>query len=267
MERLATDHRIGRLASWLSVACLIAPYVLGSVLVSSVWLWTSRIVPPVLFPTPRMVAEATYRIMVEGTLPYHIAVSLARILIGFAIGCLVGIPLGLLIGSYQAMRYALEPYTEFFRFIPGIAMTVLAVVWFGIGETAKVFLTFFATVFTVIINTDAAVRAVEPNRVRAALSLGATRPQVFFYVILPSCIPMILTGMRIGMGFAFATIISAELLAAEAGVGFMISSARLYMQTDRMFVAIVTLGLLGLAIDFSFRALTGRFAGQYVRTE
>lgn len=260
-------HKTARVASWRSAGCLIGPYLLGTVLVLTVWFWTSRIVPPALFPTPGMVAEAAYRIIAEGTLPYHIAVSLARILIGFAIGCLVGIPLGLLMGSYQAVRYALEPYTEFFRFIPAIGMIVLAVVWFGIGETAKVFLTFFSTVFTVIINTDAAVREVERNRVRAALSLGATRSQVFLHVILPSCIPMILTGMRIGMGFAFATIISAELLAAEAGVGFMISSARLFMQTDRMFVAIVTLGLLGFAIDLSFRALIRRFADQYVRTE
>ncbi|MBI4495802.1 MAG: ABC transporter permease [Deltaproteobacteria bacterium] len=251
----------------LSAVRLVAPYFLGALLVLAVWFWTSLSVPPMIFPTPAMVGEAAVRIVAEGTLPYHIAVSLGRILAGFAIGCLLGIPLGLLMGSYEPVRYALEPYTEFFRFIPGIAMSVLAIVWFGVGETSKVFLTFFSTVFTVIINADAAVRGVERNRLRAALSLGATSSQVFFHVVLPSCMPMILTGMRIGMGFAFATIISAELLAAEAGIGFMISSARLFMQTDRMFVAIVTLGLLGFVIDLLFRALTRRFAGAYARPE
>lgn len=252
-----------KLGSALSV---IAPYSLSAAVFISLWYWATLSIPPLLFPSPARVAETGWQVLLDGTLLVNMGASLARILAGFIIGSLLGVLVGLLMGSYEPVRYAVEPYSEFFRFIPGIAMSVLAIVWFGTGELSRVFITFYSTIFTVMINTDVAVRGVKRNRIRAALCLGARPSQVFFHVTLPSCMPMILAGMRIAMGFSFATIISAELLAAESGLGFMISSARLFMQSDRMFVAIVALGALGLGVDSMFRVLIRRFAERYVAT-
>ena len=133
------------------------------------------------------------------------------------------------------MRRILEPYTEFLRFIPATALITVAVIWFGIGEGSKIFLIIYTTVFIVIINTAAGVSAVAPNKIRAARSLGASRAQVFWYVALPATVPYILTGMRLAMGNSFVTIIAAELVAANVGLGKMIWDARLYMLVDQIF--------------------------------
>ena len=117
------------------------------------------------------------------------------------------------------MRRLLEPYTEFLRFIPATALITVAVIWFGIGEGSKIFLIIYTTVFIVIINTAAGVAAVAPNKIRAARSLGASRAQVFFFVALPATVPYILTGMRLAMANSFVTIIAAELVAANNGLG------------------------------------------------
>ena len=138
---------------------------------------------------------------------------------GFLGGSLIGIPIGLAIGSFAIVRRMLEPYTEFLRFIPATALITVAVIWFGIGEGSKIFLIIYTTVFIVIINTAAGVTAVAPNKIRAARSLGASRAQVFFFVALPATVPYILTGMRLAMANSFVTIIAAELVAANDGLG------------------------------------------------
>ena len=117
------------------------------------------------------------------------------------------------------MRRLLEPYTEFLRFIPATALITVAVIWFGIGEGSKIFLIIYTTVFIVIINTAAGVSAVAPNKIRAARSLGAGPAQVFFFVALPATVPYILTGMRLAMANSFVTIVAAELVAANDGLG------------------------------------------------
>ena len=161
------------------------------------------------------------------------------------------------------MRRILEPYTEFLRFIPATALITVAVIWFGIGEGSKIFLIIYTTVFIVIINTAAGVSAVAPNKIRAARSLGANPAQVFLFVALPATVPFILTGMRLAMGNSFVTIIAAELVAANAGLGKMIWDARLYMLVDQIFVALVVLGLLGFTADRLFRWAIYAFAGRF----
>ena len=175
-----------------------------------------------------------------------VGVSLRRIALGFVGGSLIGIPVGLAIGSFPIVRRLLEPYTEFLRFIPATALITVAVIWFGIGEGSKIFLIIYTTVFIVIINTAAGVSAVAPNKIRAARSLGASRAQVFFFVALPATVPYILTGMRLAMANSFVTIIAAELVAANNGLGKMIWDSRLYMLVDQIFVALLVLGLAGL---------------------
>jgi ABC-type nitrate/sulfonate/bicarbonate transport system permease component len=226
--------------------------------VGSVYLLNS-----VLFPPPGRVVAKAIELAQDGTLWENARVSLGRIGLGFLFGSLIGIPVGLAIGSFGIVRRILEPYTEFLRFIPATAMITIAVIWFGIGEGSKIFLIIYTTVFIVIISTAAGVSAVTPNKIRAARSLGASRAQVFCYVAFPATVPYILTGMRLAMGNSFVTIIAAELVAANAGLGKMIWDARLYMLVDQIFVALLVLGLLGFTADRLFRWGIYAFAGRY----
>jgi NitT/TauT family transport system permease protein len=193
----------------------------------------------------------------------HIASSLLRILAGFLVGSAFGIPLGLLMGSIPLIRRMMRGTVEFFRFIPPVAMIVVAVVWFGTGEIAKIFLIFFATVFMVTINTEDGVYHVNRNRIRAAQSMGAGPSKIFRFVILPSAVPQILTGMRITMGAAFSTIVAAEMIVAASGIGYLLHHSRLFLDTPAIFVSVVVLGVMGFTIDRVFRILISKFGGEY----
>ena len=242
----------------------VAGYAVGFASLFLVWhIAAVYVVASVLFPPPARVILKAVELLQEGILQQQILVSMQRIMIGFLSGSAIGIPLGLAIGSFRPVRLLLEPYTEFFRFIPATAMITVAVIWFGIGEGSKIFLIIYTTVFIVILNTAAGVGAVTPNKIRAAQCLGANRFQVFLFVALPATVPYILTGMRLAMGNSFVTIIAAELVAANAGLGKMIWDARLYMLVDQIFVALLTLGLLGFTTDRLFRLAIYTFAGRF----
>jgi NitT/TauT family transport system permease protein len=228
------------------------------------WQYASTQLNPIFFPSPSKVANGIYELMEEGTLVRHVRVSLGRILAGFIIGSAVAIPIGLLMGIYPFVRRLLTPYVGFLRFVPPIAMIIFAIVWFGSGETSKIFLVAFSTIFIVVLNVEAGVRSIAPNRIRAALCLGARPHQLFIHVLLPSSAPFILTGMRIAMGSAFAVIVAAELISSEEGIGFLLESSRLFLKTDRIFVAIVLLGIMGFATDRCFRVLIRYLGGEYV---
>jgi ABC-type nitrate/sulfonate/bicarbonate transport system permease component len=239
-------------------------YVIGFASLFALWHVASvYLLNSVLFPPPGRVIAKAIELAQDGTLWENARVSLERIGLGFLFGSLIGIPVGLAIGSFAIVRRLLEPYTEFLRFIPATAMITVAVIWFGIGEGSKIFLIIYTTVFIVIISTAAGVSAVTPNKIRAARSLGASRAQVFWYVAFPATVPYILTGMRLAMGNSFVTIIAAELVAANAGLGKMIWDARLYMLVDQIFVALLVLGLLGFTADRLFRWGIYAFAGRY----
>jgi ABC-type nitrate/sulfonate/bicarbonate transport system permease component len=245
-------------------AVRVSLYALGFASMFVLWhLAAVYFVKSILFPPPWAVLIKAIELAGDGTLAANIGISLQRILLGFFCGSLIGIPLGLAIGSFVVVRRVLEPYTELFRFIPSTAMITVAVIWFGIGETSKVFLIAYTTVFVVIINTAAGVGSIAANKVRAARSLGASRAQIFFFVALPATVPFILTGMRMAMANSFTSIIAAELVAANAGLGTMIWNARLYMLVDDIFVALFVLGISGFIIDRAFRFAIFTFAGRF----
>jgi ABC-type nitrate/sulfonate/bicarbonate transport system permease component len=242
----------------------ICLYVLGFASIFVLWhIAAVYLVRSVLFPPPWPVLVKAVQLARDGTLAANVEISLQRILLGFLGGAAIGIPVGLAIGSFMPVRRLLEPYVELFRFIPTTAMITVAVIWFGIGEASKVFLIIYTTVFVVIINTAAGVASIAPNKIRAARSLGAGRRQIFFFVALPATVPFILTGMRLAMANSFTSIIAAELVAANSGLGTMIWNARLYMQVDDIFVALFVLGFLGFTIDRAFRLAIFAFAGRF----
>ena len=239
-------------------------YALGFASLFVIWQLASLyLVGSVLFPPPTVVFRKGLVLARNGVLLEHLSASLQRILAGFVAGSLLGIPIGLAMGSFRPVRKLLEPYTEFLRFIPSVAMITVAVIWFGIGEASKIFLIIYTTIFIVILNTAAGVSAIAPNKIRAAESLGATRAQIFVHVALPATVPHILTGMRLAMANSFTTIVAAELIAANDGLGKMLWDGRLFMLVDEIFVSLVTLGLLGFVTDRMFRWSIYTFAGKY----
>jgi NitT/TauT family transport system permease protein len=246
----------GEALRW-SLASLVAIVVLWQV-ASTQW------VVSILFPTPVKTLAAWVAMVREGVLPHHIGVSLGRIALGFLLGTLIGVPVGLAMGLFRPVLVVLEPYLQFFRFVPPIAWIIPAILWFGIGETSKIFLIVYTTVFLVLLNTMAGVANVPRNQLRAARCFGARRWQLFLWVTLPATMPYVLTGMRIAMGNSFAAVVGAEFIAAEAGLGWLITESGVWMATDRMFAGMLTLGLLGILGDRLFRGLTDRWASRYL---
>jgi NitT/TauT family transport system permease protein len=218
---------------------------------------------PRFFPSPLVVLATGREMLASRELFEHIGMSLQRILTGFLIGSIMAAPAGLLMGSVRTIRTLFDPYIQFLRFVPSIAWLTPVVLWFGIGEISKVFIIVYTTTFIVLINTMVGVSHMAPNKLRAAACLGATPIKVFFHVTLPATVPFILTGMRLAMGNSFATVVSAEMIAADTGLGFLIFNSRLWMATDKIFIGIVCLGMLGLITDRFFRYLIVRFAYQY----
>ena len=238
----------------LSVLAVVALWQMAS----TIWL------PSILFPTPWHTLEAWIAMAREGVLAHHVAVSLGRIAVGFLLGTLVGVPVGLAMGMFRPVRVFLEPYVQFFRFVPPVAWIIPAILWFGIGETSKIFLIFYTTVFFVLLNTLAGVTAVARNQIRSAQCFGANVGQLFLWVSLPATLPYVLTGMRLAMGNSFAAVVGAEFIAAQAGLGFLIVDSGTWMASDRMFAGMLTLGLLGIVADQVFRAASARWASRYL---
>jgi ABC-type nitrate/sulfonate/bicarbonate transport system permease component len=239
-------------------------YALSLLLFFLAWLAVALRTTPLFFPSPLIVFRAFGEMIADGSLWGHIEISLFRILTGWAIGSLLGIPLGMLMGDIWFIRTMLNPYVQFFRFIPPISFVTLSLIWFGMGETSKIVLIVYTTFFIVTINAIAGVMSVNSIHVQGALSLGASRFKVFTRVILPSTIPFLLTGMRLAMGNSFMTIVAAEMIAADKGLGFLIFTSRLFMQTDRIFVGIISLGVLGFLVDLAFRFTMNKCAKQYL---
>jgi len=247
------DTRLGRaLTALLSVG-------LG-LLIWEMLSWRFR---PLFLPSPRLTFQAAVELWDDGTLIQSIGASLARIMAGWSLGLIIGIPVGILMGYFSFVRRLLDPYVEFFRFIPPIAFVTLAVIWLGPGEASKVALILYTTIFIVTINTIAGVLSVSELRLRAAATLGAGRLQTLLTVIVPSTVPYMVTGARLAMGNSFLTIVSAEIVAAQVGLGAMIWTSRNYGKTEWVFVGIITLGLLGYVCDRVVRFAVQRLLRKY----
>ncbi|MET7665118.1 ABC transporter permease [Streptomyces sp. NPDC005463] len=216
-----------------------------------------------LLASPKETVSAAGELAGDGTLLKSVIASSRRILIGWGLGIVAGVPIGLLVGQIKTVRQLLEPYIEFFRFIPPVAFVTLAVVWLGIGEASKVVLIFYTAVFIVTLNTSAGVMAVNESKLRAAASLGANRRQILQRIVLPSTVPYIVTGARLAMGNSFLTIVSAEIVASQVGLGSLIWTSRNYGRIDWVFVGIITLGILGFVYDRVLRIIAVRVLRNY----
>lgn len=243
---------------------LMALISLGSVLL--LWhLSVGTLFNSALVPTPAATFSKAWSMMMTGELFMHIGVSLRRVLVGYVIGCVSGIVLGAVIGRFWLARELADPVLEVIRPISPVAIVPLAMLWFGIGETSKHFIIIYATLIIVLLNTAAGVSRTPVTRIRAARCLGAGEYDVFWKVVLPSAVPYVLTGMRVALGFSFMGIVAAELIGAREGLGFLIMNSQLLLQTEQLFVGLLSLGVVGAVIDRVFRIVLDRYTRSYIQ--
>jgi len=227
------------------------------------WLWwavtSAGLIEPLFLPSPQAVLARGWQLLGEGymnaSLWQHLGASLGRIGLGLLAAVLTAVPLGIAIGRQRIVRGIFDPLIEFYRPIPPLAYLPLIVIWCGIGELSKVLLIYLAIFAPVAIATATGVRNVDPTKLRAAQSLGATPAQLVRHVILPSALPDILTGIRIGLGVGWSTLVAAELIAATEGLGFMVQSAAQFLVTDVVILGILVIALIAFALELGLRAL------------
>ncbi len=237
--------------------------ILTWILLFSIWGMASLAYTVDFLPSPIETITGAKEIILDGTLIKFILISSQRVLSGWGLGILFAIPVGLVIGRIELLRRIFEPFIDFLRFIPAIGFLTLFLMWFGAGEKSKIILIFYATVFVILINTIVGVLSIDKNRLQAARSLGASEVQIIYSVLIPSALPHIFTGIRLGLGGAFTSIVAAEMLAAKEGIGFLIYTSRLYFRTDWIFVGLLTLGLMGYISDRLIRLFGKTVLGRY----
>ena len=212
---------------------------------------------PIWLPAPEAVFLRLIDIAQNGyqnvSLSENIGWSLLRVLAGFALGCIVGIPLGYAMGLSSWFRGWFDPIVEFMRPIPPLALIPLVIIWFGIWESGKISLLFLAALWIMTIAARAGVSGVNISKIHAAYSLGASKLQILLHVIIPNSLPEIFTGARVAMGVCWGTVVAAELVAAEKGAGKMIIAASKFQQTDIVIMGIILIGVIGYGIDMLMR--------------
>ncbi|MGC6652915.1 taurine ABC transporter permease TauC [Escherichia coli] len=231
----------------------------------TVW-WTVaalQLISPLFLPPPQQVLAKLLTIagpqgFMDATLWQHLAASLTRIVLALLAAVVIGIPVGIAMGLSPTVRGILDPVIELYRPVPPLAYLPLMVIWFGIGETSKILLIYLAIFAPVAMSALAGVKSAQQVRIRAAQSLGASRAQVLWFVILPGALPEILTGLRIGLGVGWSTLVAAELIAATRGLGFMVQSEGEFLATDVVLAGIAVIAIIAFLLELGLRALQRR---------
>ncbi|EEX0735512.1 taurine ABC transporter permease TauC [Escherichia coli] len=231
----------------------------------TVW-WTVaalQLISPLFLPPPQQVLAKLLTIagpqgFMDATLWQHLAASLTRIVLALLAAVVIGIPVGIAMGLSPTVRGILDPVIELYRPVPPLAYLPLMVIWFGIGETSKILLIYLAIFAPVAMSALAGVKSAQQVRIRAAQSLGASRAQVLWFVILPGALPEILTGLRIGLGVGWSTLVAAELIAATRGLGFMVQSVGEFLATDVVLAGIAVIAIIAFLLELGLRALQRR---------
>ncbi|MDY2941885.1 MAG: ABC transporter permease [Varibaculum sp.] len=212
-------------------------------------------------PTPMETVEAAVSYAKKGIMLEDVLASLRRVFTGFILGTALAIPVGFLMGWYGWARGLLEPWVQFFRTVPPLAIIPLAIVLMGIGETPKIFVIFLAAFLSCVISTFQGVVQVDKTLINAARVLGAKDGTIFAKVVVPASTPFILVGMRVGLGSAWATVVAAELIAAQQGLGYRMQQSQIYYDIPTIFVGIVIIGTFGLIMDRTVLWLENKLTG------
>ncbi|MDD4159554.1 MAG: ABC transporter permease [Synergistaceae bacterium] len=205
-----------------------------------------------LLPSPEKVFDSFVMSIQDGDLQKHVWASLERIIKGFGLSAVMALSLALVCSWFPALLVQLEPTLEFLRHIPPMSVIPMLILWFGIGEAPKIILIILATFFPVFMNVLQGIRDCDPKLIEVAKVFGYKKWDQFKYVILPSAVPSILTGLRLGLGYSWRSLVAAELVAASSGLGYMILDAEQLSRSDVVLMGIFVIGALGAFLDYGF---------------
>jgi NitT/TauT family transport system permease protein len=242
-------------ARWRTAALVLAPWVT----IVAIWYAVaySGLINPALLPKPHAVLARFWELM-RDRLPLDIWMSTERVFVGVLLGIVAAVPVGFVLGWYRGVRAFIDPVINFFRALPPIALIPLVIVYFGIGEPAKIVILFYASFFAGVIVMYEGIAQISPIYVRVARTLGATDAEIFRKVIVPLTVPHMLTALRVALGVAWATLVASELIAARQGLGALIQNASSFFQLDIIYVGIICIGFIALAMDLALRAIAKR---------
>jgi len=240
-------------------------YSVGAIVVLLlIWIvgWLTGFINPQYFPTPATLWSAWADLVKNGysghPLWQHIGISLFRTLVGFAIGVAIGVPVGLLAGYQRQAGAVISPIMAFIRPIPPIAFIPMSVLYFGLGEVGKIVLIMFVSFNYVQANAQAGAANIPIMYLRAAESLGLSRMQTFFRILLPAALPQIFTGLKVALALSWAVVVAAELVGAQMGLGFMISDAAQLFRISVVYIGIILIGIIGLLMNVTLNGIENR---------
>jgi len=206
-------------------------------------------IDPVFFPPFSVICVNFWKLLISGTLPVNLLVSLRRALTGFVLGVAFAIPMGLFIGWFKRFERVVNPLLETLRQTSAIALYPVLVVIFGLGETSKIALVFWGTVWPMLLNSISGVRNADPVLIKAARAMGANQATIFAKVILPGAAPYLLTGLRLSATASILILVAAEMMGASKGLGYMLYDSQMRLLIPQMYVAIVTMAILGVTVN------------------
>jgi len=216
-------------------------------------------VNPLFTSAPSRILLTGFEMFADGSIYEHIAISGYEFALGYGMALVIGVPLGILMGWYSRLNAVLEPFVSALYATPRIALLPLILIWLGIGVSSKVAIVFLGAVFPILVNTITGVRTVEADFIKVARSFGARDRQLFLTVALPSSVPMLLTGLRLGLGHALVGIVVGEMYGATQGLGYLIAMAGARFQTDKVMVGIILITSAGVALTELLRWIERRF--------
>ena len=223
-------------------------------------------IPAWFLPVPTEVFQTLIDMVISGELLHHAAISLGRAISGYAMAAVVGVGLGVLIAWSRVVEDFFDPLIELIRPLSTFALIPIFFLWFGIGNTSKIMIIFKSCFFPIVLNTIAGIKGVDKKLIMAARSLGADGGQMWTRVLLPSAMPMIITGMRISTAIAMMALVGVEMLSSDSGLGFLVIDAQRTFDTERVFAGIVVLALLGFSLDRLARKIQDRILSWHHET-
>ncbi len=217
------------------------------------------LVNPLFISSPSRIARAALALFADGSILNDLRVSGLEFLVGYGLAVVIGVPLGILMGWYSRLDAVLDPFVSALYATPRIALLPLVMIWFGIGLMSKIAIVFLGAIFPILVNTITGVRTIDADFVRVARSFGSSDRQLFLTVALPSSVPLLLTGLRLGLGHALIGIVVGEMYGATEGLGFLIAVSGAAFQTDRVMVGIILIASAGVALTALLRLIERRF--------
>ena len=212
----------------------------------------------VITPPPQEILTTLWQSLADGSLLSAIAASLIRVLIGYALGCTAAIVIGVLMGWFRTFEYLADPIVEAVRPIPPLAYIPLVIIWVGIDERSRILVIFLAAFLTCIVSTITGIKQVPRVFVEAAETLGAGQTRLFLTIAIPSALPYIFAGLRVALAASWTTLVAAELVAAQDGIGWMLQNGRRFLRTDLVMVGVIVIGVLAFTMDRGLRFLQRR---------